>query len=87
MAKYEKEFSHLSKYAPKLVLTETFRCKQLEDGLKGSIKRYPHCCYIVASSKFLSAGSSGNENREIGNEESGKKSRACSNPTKIAQIY
>ena len=40
MAEYEKEFSHLSKYAPELVLTETFRRKQFEDGLKESIKRY-----------------------------------------------
>ena len=40
MVEYEKDFSHLSKYAPKLVLTETFRCRQFEDGLKESIKRY-----------------------------------------------
>ena len=40
MAKYEKEFSHLSKYAPELVLTEIFRCRQFEDGLHDSIKRY-----------------------------------------------
>ena len=41
VAKYEKEFSHRSKYTPELVLTETFRCRQFEDGLKESIKRYP----------------------------------------------
>ena len=40
MAEYEKEFSRLSNYAPKLVLTKTFRCRQFEDGLKESIKRY-----------------------------------------------
>ena len=40
VAKYEKEFSRLSKYAPELVLTETFRCRQFEDGLRESIKRY-----------------------------------------------
>ena len=40
VAEYEKEFSHLSKYAPKLVLTEAFRCRQFEDGLHDSIKRY-----------------------------------------------
>ena len=40
MAEYEKEFSHLIKYAPKLVLTEAFRCKQFEDRLHDSIKRY-----------------------------------------------
>ena len=40
VAEYEKEFSHLSKYAPELVLTETFRCGQFEDGLNEFIKRY-----------------------------------------------
>ena len=40
MAEYEKEFSHLSKYAPESVLTETFRCRQFKDGLNESIKRY-----------------------------------------------
>ena len=38
--KYEKEFSHLSKYAPESVLTKAFRCRQFEDGLNESIKRY-----------------------------------------------
>ena len=37
---YEKEFIHLSKYAPKAVLAEAFRCRQFEDGLHDSIKRY-----------------------------------------------
>ena len=40
VAEYEKEFSHLSKYAPELILTETFRCSQFEDGLNEFIKRY-----------------------------------------------
>ena len=40
VAEYEKEFSQLSKYAPESVLTEAFRCRQLEDGLNESIKRY-----------------------------------------------
>ena len=40
VAEYEKEFSCLSKYASKLVLTEAFRCRQFEDGLHDSIKRY-----------------------------------------------
>ena len=40
MAEYEKEFSRLSKYAPELVLMETFRCRQFADGLKESIKMY-----------------------------------------------
>ena len=40
MADYEKEFSHLSKYAPESVLTKAFRCRQFEDGINESIKRY-----------------------------------------------
>ena len=40
MAEYEKEFSHLSKYAPESVLTEAFWCRPFEDGLNESIKRY-----------------------------------------------
>ena len=40
VAKYKKEFSHLSKYAPELVLTEAFWCRQFEDGLHDYIKRY-----------------------------------------------
>ena len=39
VAEYEKEFSHLSKYATELILTEAFRCRQFEDGLHDSIKR------------------------------------------------
>ena len=40
VAEYEKEFGHLSKYAPESILTETFRCRQFEDRLNESIKRY-----------------------------------------------
>ena len=40
VAEYHKEFNHLNKYAPELVLTEAFRCRQFEDGLHDSIKRY-----------------------------------------------
>ena len=40
VAEYEKEFSHLNKYAPEPVLTEAFRCRQFEDGLNESVKRY-----------------------------------------------
>ena len=36
----EKESSHLSKYAPELVLTKEFQCRQFEDGLHDFIKRY-----------------------------------------------
>ena len=40
VAKYEKEFNHLSKHASKAVLNEAFRCRQFEDGLHDSSKRY-----------------------------------------------
>ena len=40
VAEYEKEFSHLSKYALEAVLIEAFWCRQFEDGLHDSIKRY-----------------------------------------------
>ena len=40
MAEYEKEFSRLSKYAPESVLNENFRCRQFEEGLLESLKRY-----------------------------------------------
>ena len=40
VTEYEKEFSRLIKYAPESVLTEAFRCRQFEDGLNESIKRY-----------------------------------------------
>ena len=40
VAEYEKEFSCLSKYAPESVLKEKFRCRQFEEGLHESIKRY-----------------------------------------------
>ena len=40
VAEYEKEFSRLSKYAPESVLTEKFRCRQFEESLSESIKRY-----------------------------------------------
>ena len=40
VVEYEKEFSHLSKNALEVVLTETFRCRQFEDDLNESIKRF-----------------------------------------------
>ena len=40
MVEYEKEFSLLSKYALEPILTETFRYRQFEYGIKESIKRY-----------------------------------------------
>ena len=40
MVKYDKEFSRLSKYATEFVLMEKFRCRQFEEGLHESIKRY-----------------------------------------------
>ena len=40
VVEYEKEFNRLSKYASESVLTEKFRCRQFEEGLHESIKRY-----------------------------------------------
>ena len=40
VAEYEKEFSRLSKYAPESILTGKIRCRQFEEGLHESIKRY-----------------------------------------------
>ena len=40
VVEYEKEFSCLHKYAPESVLTKKFRCRQFEEGLQESIKRY-----------------------------------------------
>ena len=40
VAEYEKECNRLSQYAPESVLMEKFRCRQLEEGLHKSIKRY-----------------------------------------------
>ena len=40
VTEYEKEFSRLSKYAPESVLTKKFICRQFEEGLHESIKRY-----------------------------------------------
>ena len=40
VAEYDKEFSCLSKYAQESVLMEKFRCRQFEEGLHESIKRY-----------------------------------------------
>ena len=40
MVEYEKEFSYPSKYAPESILTEAFQCRQFEDGLNESLKRY-----------------------------------------------
>ena len=40
VAKYEKEFSCLSTYAPEFILTEKLRCRQFEEGLHEYIKWY-----------------------------------------------
>ena len=52
MTKYENEFNHLSKYAPESVLTEAFRCRQFEDGLNESIKRYLAPVTIIQQVNF-----------------------------------
>ena len=52
VAEYEKVLSHLSKYAPESILTETFRCRQFEDGLNESIKRYLALVTILQQVNF-----------------------------------
>ena len=52
VAEYEKEFNHLSKYAPELVITEAFWCRQFEDGLNESIKRYLALVTILQEVNF-----------------------------------
>ena len=64
VAEYEKDFSRLSKYAPEAVLTEAFWCRQFEDGLHDSIKRY-----------LESVGPSYNESGETGNQQQRKVSK------------
>ena len=53
VAEYEKKFSRLSKYAPELVLMETFQCRQIEDGLKESIKGYPSAVTSLQAVNFI----------------------------------
>ena len=52
VAEYEKEFGHLSKYVPELVLTKAFRCRQFEDGLNESIKRYMSLVIVLQQVNF-----------------------------------
>ena len=52
VAEYEKEFNHLSKYAPESVLTEAFQCRQFDDGLNESIKRYPTLVTVLQQVNF-----------------------------------
>ena len=61
VVEYEKKFSRLCKYAPEPILTETFQCRQFENGQKESKKKVPHGCYIIASGEFLPVGASGYE--------------------------
>ena len=75
MAEYEKEFSHLSKYAPESVLTEAFRCRQFEDGLHDTIKRYLKPVTYIQQVNFLSVGPSYNESGETRNHHQRKVSK------------
>ena len=71
VAEYEKELSHLSKYAPEAVLTEAFRCMKFEDGLHDSIKRYLALVTSLQQVKFyqLLQDAMKVERLEIGNKE------------------
>ena len=74
VAEYEKEFSHLSKYASEAVLTEVFRCRQFEDGLHDSIKRYLEPMTSLQQVN-LSIGLSCNESGETRNQQQRKVSK------------
>ena len=52
MVEYEKEFNHVSKYSPESILTEAFRCRQFEEGLNESIKRYPTPVIVLQQVNF-----------------------------------
>ena len=52
VAEYEKEFIHLSKYAPESVLTKAFRCREFEDRLNESIKRYMALVTVLQQVNF-----------------------------------
>ena len=75
VAEYEKEFSHLSKYALKAVLTEAFRCRQFEDGLHDSIKRYLAPVTFPPVGELLLVGPSCNESGETRNQQQRKVSK------------
>ena len=64
VAEYEKEFSHLSKYTPESVLTETFQCRQFEDGLNESIKRYLEPMKVLQQVDFYQLDKSEVSSRE-----------------------
>ena len=40
MTKYQREFTGLSKYAPKMLVTEEENCRKFEDGLNDYIRAY-----------------------------------------------
>ena len=52
VVEYEKEFSHLSKFAPESVLTKAFRCRQFKDGLHESIIIYLAPVIIIQQVNF-----------------------------------
>ena len=37
---YQREFTRLSKYAPKMLVTEEEKCRKFEDGLNGYIRAH-----------------------------------------------
>ena len=52
VVEFEKEFNHLSKYAAESVLTKAFWCRQFEDGLNESKKRYLAHVTIIQQVNF-----------------------------------
>ena len=52
VAEYEKELILLSKYTPESVFTVAFRCRNFEDGLNESIKRYMASVTVLQQVNF-----------------------------------
>ena len=40
VTEYQREFTQLSKYAPKILVTEEEKCRKFEDGLSDHIRAY-----------------------------------------------
>ena len=40
VTKYQREFTRLSKYAPKILVTEEEKCRKFEDGLSDNIRAH-----------------------------------------------
>ena len=76
MVEYEKKFNHLSKYAPESVLTETFRCKQFDDGL--NVKPEKNSIFLKKGKTVISV-----ENRKFSRSQMTKRTTPLNSSRKI----